>query len=926
MTFLEAVAKDLFQKNGGPDFSRYIVVFPNKRAAAFFNEYLYRQVGGVVWAPQYLSIEDLFISLSDYFLVDPIEAVCRLYKIFQRHVNSGETLDLFWPWGEQLLSDFDDIDKKLPLAFSAESLLQNVKDLHELDIFDYLSAEQKEALLTVSRNSSEESSFVQKRFGKLWQALYPIYRDFNEELASEGLAYAGALQRRVVKELPTRGDLSRRFVFVGFNILTLVERQLFEEMKKRDWALFYWDYDSYYVDEERHLEAGGAMRDNLRDFPNALPRDFFNSFGQPKDLEIVQANTENVQAYYVPTWVKENLTQYDHRKTAVVLCNENLLESVIHALPSAEVSDVNLTKGYPVSRTRAYQVLEDSFDEIKLEESTTSEVLQLLMKKVLMEACESQILLEAYETQSDEDDIPASAVESSSQEDRARAYDKFIDLLNAEALFHIYTTLNRLCTLVEKGLLEIQVNTLHQLLRQMLLAQTIPFEGDPLIGVQIMGLLETRCLDFDHILMLSCNETYLPQAKTADSFIPYLLRKAYGLTLPEQKTAATSYHFYRLIQRAKKVTFVYNSSDANSQPSDRSRYLLQLLLSRAHPIKQLALVNNTQKQREVNRVYKKPADLYSHLLCTDHKERPYISPSSLNRFLSCPLEFYYHDVAKLRQEELTEDDIDGRVFGNLFHLVAQTFYKSLLLGLSPQDAAQLEQTWIDLPVDNALLRQRMGDHDFIHKIIDVAIEKEGATNDILVREVLRRQLDILLREDAKLSNLRILGLEHLLTKPYKVHYLGQDYEVPVGGIIDRLDSYEQSDGRRVVRILDYKTGRNVQKAKNIESMFSERGEDNRPKYFFQIFLYGLIAKEQIAKGAPVSVQLFHPYRKNHYFIGYGNEPYIISDDEFKQYDEMLLDLLDHRIFNSEKPFMEPEKVSACQYCDFRILCQKEMHR
>ena len=916
MTFLETVVSDLVKKTTGNDFSNYMVVFPNKRASAFFNDALYRKVGGEVWTPKYLSIAELFASLSDLQLVDSIEAVCRLYNVYKNIMQSNETLDQFWSWGEILLEDFNDIDRNLPFNYSAESLLKNAKDLHELDVFNYLTEEQRSALNAVCRNSANEASKVQERFARVWAKLFDIYTQFNHELEGEGLAYEGALQRRVVNN-----DLENRLpkqtlVFVGFNILSRVERELFEAARKNNKALFYWDYDTYYLKENPGMEAGLFLKKNLKDFPNQLGEDLFHNYEGQKEFEFVQAQTENGQAYYAPAWIAQNLTRDDARKTAVVLCNEDLIDGIVHALPTVSVADVNLTKGYPVVRTSAYAIVDEYFRRSQKKTLTTLKAFSELLDHVGTATQQAASRLEDLET--------AEAEAQAGQPDRQpSSYSRFMALLDAEALFQVYASLNRLYTLHQKGLFDVNISTLHRLVRQLIGAQTIPFEGDPLVGVQILGMLETRNLDFEHILILSANENYLPQTKMADSYIPYILRKAYELTLPEHKTAATSYHFYRLLQRASKVTFVYNGSENNGQPCDRSRYLLQLLVSGKHPIRKYAIECHTQPTPFVSPRYGKPANMVELLLRSRHLKDPYLSPSAINSFIDCPLQFYYNNVARLKREEILDDDIDGRTFGNLFHLMAMTFYKAMLCQMEPKDAISDKNTWIDKPVDCNELKRFAADNNFVEEILDLVFDETKAPKNPLVMETLRRQLTILTDEDAKRKNLRILALEHTMTRYFEVDFKGKKIQIPIGGIIDRLDSYDDDSGERVVRVLDYKTGRTAEGVTDMKNFFTTDNVGMHDRYYLQIFLYALIVRDQIAKGQKVSAQLFHPYGSRHHFVGYGKEPYIIDDKDFKAYEDEFMKMLNNRMFADDNTFSGSDKSMVCRFCDYRLLCLKD---
>ena len=354
--FLKAVAEDLYHKVGG-DLSRTAIVFPNKRAGLFFNEWLAGCSDKPVWAPAYLTISDLFRGLSPLQVADPIRLVCTLYTIFcQETGNDEETLDNFYFWGEMLLSDFDDLDKN---RVDADQLFQNLQDLHHLTDKDnsYLTDEQKKMLELFFKNFSiSKETELKKQFIDLWNVLGKIYYRFNETLEADGLAYEGHLYRKVVEETDLTQLPYDHYVFVGFNVLNQVEHRLFTKLKTQGKALFFWDYDEQYLHQPRH-EAGEFIRRNLKEFPNELTDStLFNNLNKPKQVEYISASTENAQARYVSQWLTTNLTEREN-ETAIVLCHEGLLQAVLHTLPDNQVKALNITMGYPLAGTPIHSLL-----------------------------------------------------------------------------------------------------------------------------------------------------------------------------------------------------------------------------------------------------------------------------------------------------------------------------------------------------------------------------------------------------------------------------------------------------------------------------------------------------------------------------------------------------------------------------------------
>lgn len=346
-SFLTYVAEDIYKRYGA-DLSRLTVVFPNKRAALFLNQELARMAEKPIWAPAYVTISELFRSRSQLSIANPIQSVCLLHKSYTSVTGIDETLDHFFGWGQLLLADFDDIDKNMA---DAQQLFHNVRDLHELDSIEYLDEEQKQLIMRFFGNFTGDETQLRKKFISLWSNLYNVYADYRQRLRERGLAYEGMLYRDVVEhdkgELP--GD---HYLFVGFNVLQKVEQRLFDQLREEGRAAFYWDYDYYYTHLADH-EAGTYVRQWPRCYPNALDdadEDLYGQLGREKRIRILSAPTENLQARYISTWLRENERYKDGKRTAVVLCDEHLLPTVIHSIPS-EVEMVNVTTGYPLQQT-----------------------------------------------------------------------------------------------------------------------------------------------------------------------------------------------------------------------------------------------------------------------------------------------------------------------------------------------------------------------------------------------------------------------------------------------------------------------------------------------------------------------------------------------------------------------------------------------
>lgn len=669
-TFLKQVAHDLYKKTEG-DFTKVAIVFPNKRASLFFNEYLAQESDRPIWSPTYVSISELFRQSSDLTIADPIKLVCDLYKVFQKATGSKETLDDFYFWGEMLIADFDDADKNMA---DTKALFSNLKDLNELmDNYDFLEEGQKEALSQFFHNFSiDQVTELKQRFISLWDVLGDIYTEYKTLLESQSVAYEGMLYRQVIEQLDVETLPYNKYIFVGFNVLNKVEHTLFKKLNEAGKALFYWDYDTFYLNKIPH-EAGEFIRRNLRDFPSELPVSCFDNLSQPKDITFIESPTENGQVRYLPQWIRENLTP-EEKETAVVLCNEALLQPVLHSLPD-NVKHINITMGFPLSQTPAY-----SFVNALMELHTSgynpnngrylfAEVISVLkhpytrqlspeaekLEQILTrdnrfyplpsELKQDEVLELLFTPRRNNLDLCCMLSEALKEvaviyQQQAASHSDAFDQLYRESLFKTYTLVNRFHTLIESKELNVQAGTFQRLLTRVMSSSSIPFHGEPAIGMQVMGVLETRNLDFRHLILLSVNEGQLPKAGGDSSFIPYNLRKAFGMTTIDHKIAVYAYYFYRLLQRAEKVTLVYNTATDGINRGELSRFMLQFLIEWGHPIQRKQLEAEQSPQGSTPITIEKTSDIMERMKKVfDLQSNPkaIISPSALNCYLDCPL-------------------------------------------------------------------------------------------------------------------------------------------------------------------------------------------------------------------------------------------------------------------------------------------------
>ena len=992
-TFLKYVARDILEKYGN-NLSDIAIVFPNKRAALFLNESLARLTDHPIWSPSYITISDLFRKHSTLKVGDPIKLVCDLHKTFVACTGIDETLDHFYGWGQLLITDFDDIDKNMA---EAEKLFANLSDIHELDDISYLTEEQKMLIRKFFSNFNDDhNSELKKRFLQLWSHFLDIYQQFNQRLEEQGLAYEGALYRKVVNDENIKFQ-HKKYLFVGFNMMQVVEQKLCERLMKEGKAHFYWDYDDYYM--QNNHEAGHYIREYLKYFPNELNdmpphdlREIYHNFDNDKDITYISASTENIQARYVNQWLKEKKRYKCGKKVAIVLADEGLLQSVIHSLPTNEdikslpdysendQLSYNITLGYPLQQTPFYSLLQhlinlqgighpkhsnnyrlhyvlmalrhpytryisqnyskllSALDEQKQFYPTRQflsmdgdEGLSLLFKDLGETATENeynlrliQYLLEILKT---------IGVNSKEQDDP----------LFQESLFRTYTLLNRLQELIQTGDLAVDCITLERLMQQLIQSTSIPFHGEPAEGIQVMGVLETRNLDFEHILVLSCNEGKLPKGVNDASFIPYSLRKAYGLTTVDNKVAIYAYYFHSLLQRSRDITLCYNNATEDGQSGEMSRFMLQLLVESHHDIKRSSLVAGQSTIRPTYDPIEKKLHTFIKL-----KNLKMLTPTFLNTYLRCEKQFYYKYVEGLIEpDEIDEDEVDNKVFGNIFHRAAELFYQGLASNnaLTTDNKGKLKLTR-PIVITKEQLEQALKDESLVYRLVDQAFREElfkvSAAGyhpkynglQLINKEVIARYIRQLITIDMRQAPFTILGLELVVKTGIEVETSIGKLSLTIGGFIDRLDAVAangNANGKNLaerIRVIDYKTGRiSTTHPRALDEVFNPSMLNKHTDYYLQSMLYSIIVKHNKDLNPaqePVSPGLL-------FIQNAGAEDYdptlkmgkelISSIDVYEEEFMKQLKVLIANIFDKEQPFRPTDDKHRCEYCPYAALCK-----
>ncbi len=969
--FLWHVADHLI-KTYGNDLSNLTLVFPNKRASLFINEYLAEQTQGPIWSPRFMTISDLFRSHSPFTVGDDIKLICDLYQSFVTCTGSTETLDQFYGWGAVLLSDFDDIDKNMA---DAHSLFSNLRDLHAMDTTDYLSEAQIKVLQHFFRDFKEDhNSLLKEKFLRLWSKFGDIYEDYHQRLSEQHLAYEGALYRQVVED-PQVDYGEDTYLFVGFNALLEVERRLFRQLKHQGQAKFYWDFDHYYMrdlPEGNVHEAGQHVKRYLLDFPNQFDNHndtIYNHFNDEKQITITGVPTDSAQARYVGKWLQDSERVKAGNKSAVVLCDERLLPIVIHSIPDS-VSSLNITTGFPLHQTTAASLVV-LLTELALYGNPSAEKYRLrhvvailrhpyanYLSPLSTELCERLVSTHRYYPVRKELALDGGLQllfrDLKSTNDGSTYHEIYVinqwildvirtvamaaqqieqeSPLTHESLYRTYTLLNRIHGLIKSGDLKVDPVTYQRVIQQVLSMTKVPFHGEPAEGLQVMGVLETRNLDFDHLLVLSCNEGNMPKAGELPSFIPQSLRNAFGLTTIDHQASIYAYYFYRMIQRAQDITLLYGNANDDKKTGEKSRFMLQLMVESQHQINKKALVTSQSGSFRERIAIEKDSNVLKKLNNID-----YLSPTAINHYLQCPLDYYYSHLANIKETIEDSEEIDNRMFGIIFHDTAQEFYDQLTGTPSADPHSSQSLTGPGHHLSRQQLEHALQDPSLLERCLDKVLAAQlfkiqdsrsaPTFNGLQIsnRRGIRHYLKRLLKIDLKLSPFTIRGHEGSVFSTITTHTSQGKREIRIGGRIDRLDEVTAEDGQRILRVVDYKTGNStVKDIKNIEDIF-DPSRKNHGDYCLQAMLYAMIVsrdKDINPQGqavAPALLFIQHAGAEEYNPMLTINGNIITDKQHYEAFEKQLSEVVGHLLEPTE-PFIPTEDRSKCVSCSYNALC------
>ena len=961
--FLKQVAEHYY--NGG-EVERCCFIFPNRRSMAFFSKYLSEAVKGAdkpIIAPSMFTVNDFFYKISGK---KPIDRVTQLLELYQAYVEvfcahnrleglKPESLDEFIFWGEVILADFNDVDKYL---VDPKQLFANVSDFKQLqDTFTYLSDTQRKAIEGFVSHFGEKNGEVKERFLMLWNLLYDLYKKFNERLSAKGLAYEGMVYRSLAEQ-PGNFDDKLKYVFVGLNALNECEKALLRKLKALGKAEFCWDYSGEMISDPQN-RSSVFLSENVKEFKQAEKWDA-EGLSIP-NINVVSVSSSVGQAKRLPDILHSVLGSTckpeDLVDCAIVLPDENLLVPVLNSIPE-EILDINVTMGLPMKGSLLYSLMSqiatiqlhtiqrggkwyfyhkqvwDLFSNDFFRKSADPQTLEII-NKVKADAkyyIPQEELLGTGVMDAVFQPVIKDHKEASLQQIRDFAkYQKSVITtlapsvaqdpsmaLELEYAKEYYRCVNVLEDV--EGLSVLPV-TYVRLLDQLLAGVSVPFRGEPLKGLQIMGPLETRALDFKNLIILSANEGVFPRRNVSTSFVPPELRKGFGLPTYEYQDAVWAYYFYRMISRAENVWLLTDSRTEGLKSGEESRYIKQLEYHFNLPVKRYVVKYGKMKTAAVADVEKTQDDVEKIKQMT-------LSATSLQSYLECPAKFYYSSIKELEAEEEVAEAVDYGVFGTVFHETMRSLYTS------PE--AMSEEFYFDWKGENAsklnykhrfitkeYINEWLTKEDVIRRKIKSLIIRELnlmevsgrnlVVTDVILKYVLKtlnRDLELMAAEGV--DKFEILGSE--------VRVAGKFYNQRFKGFVDRLDSFHPGQ----IRVVDYKTGRVLEDDQNIHDGNAEaiadkifaKDEKERPKIALQFWMYDMLLQD---KSECSGKQMFNCVYSTSTLFNEAPQVYPKNECFFKAVSQRLEALLEE-MYDVNVPFRRTSNEDVCEYCDFKMIC------
>ena len=1032
-TFLYSIA-EAYIKNYLDEIDDFCFIFPNKRCCIFFEKFIHelskKEIDNVVF-PNTIDINSFIMKTTHSVELSKIELLFILYDCYKKLVGNESIVnfDSFAHWGEIAIDDFNDIDRAL---VEAKEILTNTTHFDQIKT-DYLTPEQMEVVDKHFRNplkgkndhgdnmwmhyQGDNESEILHKFRTLWEVLPELYENFTQILSDRNVCYSGMAYRKIAEKgfLDSVKLRYSKYIFIGFNALSNSEQKLFDWMKIKGIGDFYWDSESPFITE--YNIAGRFVKEYKNKYKSGF--DIADINDNIPEAEIIGIPSNVGQTKFAATKVEE-LLKNDKEintkvNTAIVLPEESLCTYLLRSFPPGTLSSkntsdnsddglkINITMGYPMSNTPVTSLIKTVINLEHKARTTEKEgysffytdILELLAHPLLRKFEPKLVDVLSYMTNNEHryiiprDEIINRCGDNSIEcyfplfDDASKTFGTISDLLKRieskvvdDVLLKSFIKKYRqslflIQDLCAKHEIFLNKDTLAQMMHKLASNETVNFEGMPLMGVQIMGVLETRALDFENVIILSMNEKVYPKKLFRKSLIPYELRQGYKITTPDVQESIFAYYFYRLLTRAKRVFFVYDSRSGEGK-SEMSRYLYQIknIFSKTFGNKlseiqytfdisqpkerlfEIPKINDTDKGKIVQKDDAILQQLRKYTTQPVDGNKQYFSASAINKYIACPLEFFLEYVSDFREENEALTYVDDAMYGTILHEAFQNFYEYYKrhkdIDIFNKDVlSNIDEKFIE----HSLVASFKTNYYAVSNISDplsLTIEKDIPPEMQMLADIMKSfmirafkcEIDYLDKNEIK--EYRYIASEYKFERPFKID---DSTAINIKGFIDRIDEVTFNDGTKAIRIVDYKTGSDKTEFAGIESLFVSK--DN-PKAIFQLFLYSTIFSDLIKSNKIEGLENYKNLRIipliykirtlavapiDYLKIKNGTKYIDVTDFLTTKDPNTSITLEDsfteafkskmQELYDATVPFTQTSDSNHCDYCRFASICGKE---
>ncbi len=934
------------------NFRNYAFVFPSRRACYHFREALLKRFSEeTFWVPEILSIEDFIVRCTGKSISNDIDLLFALYAAYSDtylpppggEVDKEElpTFDKFYAWGQVLLKDFDEVDRYL---VNAKEIYRNLEQLEELESRYQDNEEVLFALKRFNQMMGNEPTTLTVNFINQWSRVSKTYHSFKQYLTSNKLSYSGMLYGQLAEQLQA-GPIDLPFdqvVFAGFNALSKSEEVIIESLLANDAATVYWDADRLYMEHEVE-EAGKFMRRNYKKWPPSEQVHWVitDMLKEPKSIQLI-GGVQSVGQAQVVGQLLAQLSEEQLENCGVVLADEGLLFPLLFALPE-NIQSLNVTMGYPTKHSHwfglanaymEYQLhlrgkahnayaeasyatdlisnplMQRSLPSLKQFSSTLNTKSKWVAVSAFMASGSSETLKLAMTPKERVSDLISSLVELMMAIYQKLRLDQQLSDLETEFAYHSLKHMMQLEEQIQKHHQQLEPRTLARLITQAFEQLKIPFSGEPTKGLQLMGFLETRAIDFERVILVSANEGKLPRGNRHTSYIPYAVRKAFRLPTFEEQDSIAAYHFKRVLQRAREITVLYNTEVAIDGSGEKSRFIWQLLESFpkesiSQQVYQMSLSKQLASSTLEIQKTPKVIEMMQKFLVDSGMEKS-LSPTAVRHYLDCSLRFYFRYLVRIREREKESTELDPRDFGNIVHHALERLYQPLIGETVTKDRLK-----------------ELLDSQAINEAVDWAIKSHFKSSflvlegkDILHQQIIQKLIYKAVEKDRWATPFKMIGTEMTISSDLEFK---SGKTVRLDGTLDRVYSANET-----LHIVDYKTGkadlkRIYRNTFTFDDYVQIHFEEPRYKSGFQGLFYGYMWNQN---NHSTAVKLgVYPLKKVNEGIQWLNAGYVIPPDGFKEFERLLIATLEE-LFDEAVPFSQTDDPDRCQFCTYKEICQR----